>query len=295
MSYVFTSPKYNVRQCPTDDDSLGGLTQGHGLEQWLATPLSNSIGPDQRWTEANKGKEIVPATKDCHRGWQSGWNYIYGKPPSSIGHSKLKKNCSNPAPRGCRPGLAVRDYRFEDCFKTGRIDEAYKPGFKRHEWWCCPPIPAMKPERTATANELDLYGEDVCQSFYREGEVYVGKPKWLDNNFLIPTGWDLRETDIIDGGYRLFCQAIMPKDYFTTGPGGRLASGGMQTVTIHAIDAAEELARKEERAAEEEEVIQAAESEFEYSFFERYGLYMLVGGGVIGVALIAGLVKRSVS
>ena len=153
----------------------------------------------------------------------------------------------------------------------------------------------MKPERTATANELDLYGEDVCQDFYREGEVYLGKPKWLDNNFLIPTGWDLRETDIIDGGYRLFCQAIKPEGYYKPGgPGASFASGGMQTVML-AIDAAEELLKKEERVAEQEVVIQAAEDEFEYSFFERYGLYMAIGGGVIGVALIAGLIKRSVS
>lgn len=271
MSYVFTSPKYNVRQCPTDD-SLG------------------LVGPDQPWTKETAGKEIVPATKDCHRGWQSVWNWEGAEPHFSVGRNKVNKNCSNPAPEGCRTDIAVRDYRMEDCFKTGRIDEAYKPGHDRHEWWCCPPVPEMKPKREATQTEVELYGE--CQPFFKEGEVYLGEPRWLDNNFLIPTGWDGRETDVIDNGYRLFCQAILPKDYFRN---IGFAGGGKMTVVNQAIMDAQEVLKREEKIAEEAAVVQAAVEEFDYSFFDRYGLYMALGAGVIGVSLIAGLIKRSIS
>jgi hypothetical protein len=274
MSYVFTSPKYYVRQCPTDDDSLG------------------FIGPDQPWSEATAGKEIVPATEDCHRGWQNMWSYEPDKPHYSVGYHKVKEGCSSSVPGRCRVDLAVRDYRFEDCFKTGRIDEAYKPGHARHEYWCCPPVPAMKPKRAVTDAEIERYGEDVCQPFYQGGEVYLGEPRWLDNNFINPTGWDFRETDIVDKGYRLYCYATKPEDYWKN---LTVVGGGKSSVTIPAVDPAEMLRRREESAAEIEEVVRTSEEEFEYSFFERYGLYMAIGAGVIGIGLIAGLIKKSAS
>jgi len=274
MSYVFKSPKYYVRQCPTDDESLG------------------FVGPDQPWTEATAGKELVPATKDCHRGWQHVWNVEGDKPHYSVGYNKSKKGCSNPAPGGCRVDLAVRDYRMEDCFKTGRIDEAYKPGDKRHEWWCCPPVPEMKPKRDVTAAEIELYGEGVCEPFYYRGEVYLGEPRWVDNNFLLPTGWDERDTNIVDKGYRLFCYATKPEDYYRN---LAVAGAGMTAVTIPRVSEAEQLVQRQQREAEQEAVVRAAEEEFELGFFERYGLYMAIGAGVIGLGLVAGLIKRSVS
>jgi hypothetical protein len=291
MSYVFTSPKYYVRQCPMDEDSLGSFDSpppknwGPGIEQWLNTPTTDSIGPDQPWSEKTAGKEIVPATKECYEGWQQKWNYIYGKPSYKSGRGGYVTKPTYT--------LRVRNYKFEDCFPTGRIDEADKPGGKRHEWWCCPPTPKMKPERAFTQSEEDLYGKDICQPFYHSGEVYLGEPRWLDDNFMIPTGWDHRETDIIDKGYRLFCYAEKPEGYWKN----LLASTDFSTTqyVTQAIDEAQRFLEHEQRVAEEEAIVQAVESEFEYSFFERYGLYMAIGAGVIGLGLLAGLIKRSVS
>jgi hypothetical protein len=264
------------------------------------------VGPDQPWSEETAGKEIVPASKECYQGWQHRWNFAGntpavqgvvpqkaldpGKPPMVAGYGKTAARAKNPAPGVNGVTAKIRDYKFRDCFPTGRIDEAWKPGKGRHEWWCCPPVPEIKPKRAVTAAELDVYGEDVCQSFYHEGEVYLGEPRWLDNNFLIPTGWDLRETDIIDKGYRLFCYAEKPEDYYKN----LAVAGSMQAVTV-AVDQAQQLIEKQEREAREEAVVQAAEAEFDYNFFERYGLYMAIGAGVIGLGLVAGLIKRSLS
>jgi hypothetical protein len=148
----------------------------------------------------------------------------------------------------------------------------------------------MKSKRAVTEAEMDLYGENVCEPFYYKGEVYLGEARWVDNNFLLPTGWDHRETDIIDKGYRLFCYAEKPEDYYKN-----LAVIGSVSVVTQAIDEAQRLLEHEQRVAEEEAIVQAVESEFEYSFFERYGLYMAIGAGVIGLGLIAGLIKKSAS
>ena len=277
MSYVFTSPKYYVRQCPTDSDSLG------------------LVGPDQPWSAQTAGKEIAPATKECHKGWQKTWNIeTEDRPYHDVMYAK-KKGCTQVGwGTPCITGDRVRDYPVEECFKTGRIDESRTVGGPRRVWWCCPPVPVRKPDRAFTEAESEEYGEDVCPPFYHEGQVYLGEPKWIDNNFTTPTGWTFQDTDIIDGGYRLYCTPVLPenfwKDYMESHPFSR------ETQVIQAkLSEAEKLLQHEQLVAEQEAIVQEAEAEFEYSFFERYGLYMAVGAGVIGLGLLAGYIKRSLS
>jgi len=219
------------------------------------------LGPDQPWTQATAGKEIAPTTNPCREGWKT----IKG---------------------GTLPPHNVFQQRDEDCFLTGKVIEAQKPGYRRVQMWCCPPKELLPP-REYTALEDQEYGGE-CQPFYHDGEEYPARPVWVDARFPTPTGWSFRETPIRSRGYKLVCKAIRGKVEFKLDP--TMIMGQARTT----VQQAEEMLReKQARMEERETIIQAAEEEFQYGFFQRYGVYMLAGAGVIGLGVVAGLIKKA--
>lgn len=252
MSYVFISPQYRVRQCPTDDGAMG------------------FIGPDQPWTEATANKEIVPTSTPCGEDWirVKGGETV----PSYLWNPKKNR----------REQIMDKS----DCFDTGAVIEASKPGYHRTKVYCCPPNDLL-PTRVFTQPENDQYGE-ACQPFYKDGEEYPAEPLWIDARIGTPTGWAYRDTDIRDGGYKLICKAIRGPVEYVLDPSMIM---GQARTTIGEAEAI--LAQKEARMAEREGIIQQDESQFQYGFFERYGIYMLAGAGILGLGVAAGLIKRS--
>lgn len=254
MSYVFISPYYNVTRCPTN-----GEDQGMGAE---------FIGPDQPWTSENAGKFITPETRSCPR--TSKRSHL----PPTIG-----------PPKYAHGGEMVPD---TECYLTGRIREATAAGLSRREEWCCPRR-TYAPKRVLTAEEADRYlSLGVCNpiTMVSTGEEYPSDPEWRDKNAYVPS--TCHTTSVYDGEYRLICckrreagkvRYVMPE-------------GGITFAAPTAAMIEEQAQEREQRIAETERMlIETAEPE--YGFFQRYGVFLLLGAGALGIGVTAGLVKRA--
>ena len=253
MSYVFISPQYRVRECPTDG-AMG------------------FIGPDQPWTEETAGQPITPVSKPCSEDW------IKVK-----GGSQVPNHLYNPKSKQWE--LIVDK---NDCFDTGEVIEARQPGRTRVKMYCCPPNEWL-PRKEFTEAEQQQHGAN-CQPFYYQGHEFPAKPVWIDARLSTPTGWSTKDppVPVTSGGYRMMCQAIRGDVQFEFDP--TMVMGGARS----SIEQAEKMiAERAARIAERTAIVEAAEEEFEYGFFQRYGVYMLGGAGIIGLGVIAGLVKRS--
>lgn len=246
------------------------------------------IGPDQPWTQATAGKEIAPTTKPCSEDWIKVRLRGEETLPPYVKRVKDENKNNLRCQDRMMPEWCYETVYFDqgNCFDTGRVIEATRPGRSRVKITCCAPLKLL-PERYLTEPEHQEHGAH-CQPFYHEGEEYPALPVWVDIRFPTPTGWAFRETSVISGGYKLVCKAIRGKVQHEFDP--TMIMGQAQSTIAQAE---EMLAERETRMAEREATIRAAEEEFEYGFFERYGVYMLAGAGIIGLGVTAGLIKRS--
>jgi len=252
MSYYFMSPHYRVLQCPTKPEALG--------------TVEAQIGPDVPWRQENAQKAIVPATRTC----------------SPVGHKKFNSFSTAEPPRD----VAVRaDIDASSCFFTGEIKEAKKPGWGRTATWCCK-TRAVPSRRVISEVEARQY-MDQCHdiTWQPTGEIFPTYPQWMGKNDYV--SGSCHETEVIDGDYKLVCCRVPPKASELTVDWSNVIVAAEATPEQRA----EQLAQREQRVAETEAMLTAA-AEPEYNVFQRYGVFMLMGLGAVGVAVTAGLIKR---
>lgn len=264
MSYKFISPEYQVTQCPTD----GGM---------------GFIGPDQPWTQATAGKQLVPPGSPCSGNWLKLKVKEDLQPDRYPDRLYFPSGIYNP-----KTGKTERIMDKTACLDTGEVTEAKGVGQARIKTWCCPPNSPL-PKRAVTEPEANEHGGE-CQPFYHDGEEYPSGMVWVDARYPTPTGWSFRETPIRSQGYKLVCKAIRGKVEFNLDPSMIM---GQARTTIE--QAERTLQEKQARIAERDAIISQSEEEFQYGFFQRYGVYMLAGAGVIGLGVVAGLIKKSLS
>jgi hypothetical protein len=118
------------------------------------------------------------------------------------------------------------------------------------------------------------------------GEEYPSDPEWRDKDAYIPN--TCHTTSVYDGDYRLICckrkepgkvRFVMPEN-------------GIQFAAPSAEMIEQQAQEREARIAETERML-AETAEPQYGFFQRYGVFLLLGVGALGIGITAGLVKRA--
>lgn len=229
------------------------------------------LGPDIMWREENAGKPLVERTKTCPK-WGHNEYFSYSK--------------TEPPPHPQDPtGKGIVDK--ENCFFTGEILEAGKPGYNRVATWCCP-LKDLPEHRPITEEEATRFIElGVCKpiTMVRTGDQYPSDPKWAPKIGYVPS--TCHKTGIEEGPHQLIC--CKRRD---PGPVEFVLPEGPQFVHA-ALSPEQEAAQLEERrariAAREQVLIETAE---EHGFFQRYGFLIVIAGGAVAIGLIAGIVKK---
>ena len=222
------------------------------------------VGPDQPWLAENAGKVIVPASDECQ-----------------IGKGYQKKRLAEAAtPKIERGGQVVEN---TDCFRTGKIWEATKPGLPRHVEWCCP-NPLRLPKRALTQVEYEEH-KDRCGPYRTpDGTVTETIPEWRDAEAYV--GSTCSRTNVFDAGYELVC---CPPPV----PASAMTVKGMQAPVQMPMSAEEQAAldvRLEQELFEREQ--ERAAAAVQTSFLARYWLPAVLAVGTVGVAVTAALIKR---
>lgn len=221
-----------------------------------------TVGPEQAWTRETAGKPITDATTSCPKG------------------NRLRRLSEFTVPRAQSGGDIVED---TSCLQTGKIFEARNPGGPRMVEWCCG-VTEFKPPRALTQEEFTLWSGS-CQPVQDErGHVYETIPGWQDPNRYVKPPCE--RTNLLDDGYELICCPV---------PGSQTTLTRRDVEFVQAAPTVEQEAQWEAHRQETElERAQAREAAAlaPATLVDRYGLPVLLVGGVVGLGVVAALVKR---
>jgi hypothetical protein len=222
------------------------------------------VGPDQPWTAENAGKVIQPITGD----------------PCKPGVHDTRRMSEFATPKTERGGEVVENV---DCFQTGKVWEARKPGLPRHVEWCCPK-PVRLPRRALTQAEYEDW-KDRCRPYRMpDGTMKETIPEWRDAETYV--GSSCARTGIFDGGYELVCcPPPVPVSEMTVKgmeAGVLMPMTEEQQAELDVRIQQELLEREQERAA----------AALPTSFLARYWLPLVLVVGTVGVAVTAAMIKR---
>jgi len=228
------------------------------------------LGPDIRWQEKNAGKPLVERTKTCPKwGHNEYFSYSMTEPP--------------PHPQD-PTGKGIVDK--ENCFFTGEILEAGKPGYNRVATWCCP-LKDLPEHRPMTEEEATRFNElGVCRPIVMpKGDEHPSDPKWAPKISYVPS--TCHTTNVVEGPHQLVCckrRAPGPIEF-------RLQEGPQ---FVHAplspAQQAADIAEREARIAEREQLV--IETTEEHGFWQRYGLLIALAGGAVAIGVAAGIMKK---
>lgn len=250
MSYLFQSRQLHPRYCGL---GLGTIGRGMGL-----------VGPDQPWTAANAGKPIAQATRECPAVNEKKVTNEWTRPKSVVG------------------GNVVDD---PDCFQTGKIIEAQKPGKARWVEWCCP-VRTELPKRALAQQEYEEY-KDRCQpKLHPNGTVYETFPAWRRPSQDYISG-SCDRPGIFDEGYELVCCPAPQSFSKITLPETTFISQAIPTA-----EQEEEWEQQRQQRQIEQEQAAAAAAPPSSTFIERYGFAILLAAGTVGLGVTAALFKR---
>ena len=290
MSYVFTQ---NWRR-----DKLSGLgfyqlqRPGHISQVWRRDKLAGLgtlafIGPDQPWSAATASKWITERTRQCEAGrWVAmGVN----SPPRTYGVGSGGNGHPLPA---------------AECFATGRVKEAAKAGSQRVQEWCCPPFkePSAPVTKLVTQEQAAQYatlceGQTIALPSGKSVLTILGH--WLHKSTPVPSG-ACRESGVVDGDYKLLCCRDLSEsnaEAFFVDKDGKVwakkpVAGRVAAPTASQIEA--QTSQQAAQAARTEAVLVASQ-EPEYGLWERYKWLVILGGGAIGLGLLAGIVGKKLN
>jgi hypothetical protein len=289
MSYVFTQ---NWRR-----DKLSGLgfyqlqRPGHISQVWRRDKLAGLgtlafIGPDQPWTAATASKWITERTRQCDAGHRI---IIKTTPPTYYGAG----------PDGYSKKLPVAG-----CYATGRVKETAKAGSQRVQEWCCPPLeePTYPVTKLVTQEQAAQYAT-LCEgqtiSLPSGGSILTILGWWLHKSHGIPSAM-CRASGVVDGDYKLLCcrdKAESNAEAFFVDKNGKVwakkpVAGAVAAPTASQIEA--QTSQQAAQAARTEAVLVASQ-EPEYGLWERYKWLVIIGGGAIGLGLLAGIVGKKLN
>ena len=239
------------------------LFQSRQLHPRLCRPGMGSVGPEQAWTQETARTVIAEATTPCSGNSVARKLSEYTKPKQQIG------------------GEIVDD---PTCVQTGKIWEARRPGAPRMVEWCCGKTEFL-PHRALTQEEYSMWSTS-CDTVQDEAGIsYLAIPSWHDpNKYIRPP---CVGTNVLDGGYELIC---------CPAPGTRVIPRPGDVTFVEAAPSLEQSAEREAQRQQmelERAVAREAAALAPATLLDRYGLPMLLAGGIVVVGVTAALFKRS--
>lgn len=304
MAYEYTTKRNTSYQY--DNTALGRIT---------FTVSAELVGPDQPWTQQTAGKMIGRERRGCTANYQRklgpGGNRAPLRYITGFHHEKKEK------------------YRREDCYLTGRVKEADRPGEIRTAEWCCPVIPRTLCRANEREYACGLTAPNVCN---RTGKkTYLSKiPIWCCPPYsrANPPARELTEEELRQHGNR--CQPwISPagetkervlrwylKYYrsFRTDQDLNISDGDYRLVCVLANPTFEDIAygkaipespEEEQRQiarsveaqragaqTEAERILMAAEEKIR-PWYVRHWLLLLLSGGALFTGITAALIQRA--
>ena len=222
-----------------------------------------TVGPEQAWTSETARQIIAEATESC---------------PSS--YERKRRSEFVTIPKKEAGGEIVDDL---DCVQTGKIWEAKRPGSPRTVEWCCPTT-QFAPPRRLTQEEFEMWSPSCTPVQDARGLIYETIPEWRDPERVVKE--PCSRTNILDEGYELVC---------CPAPGSNPTLTHRDVQFVQAAPTEEQQAQWEAHRQEAELAFEQARQEAALepaTIIDRYGLPLLLVGGVLGVGVTAALFRR---
>jgi hypothetical protein len=202
-------------------------------------------------------------------------------------------------------GFTVQKYstpgaRCRPC-EQGRVADSLfyygkdtKRDLRAPKLWCCPKPTKITPRYLTEDESRSFTAAGACRPFITpNGTQQERKFAWVPIYQTVPS--TSVETGVVDGDYRLVCS--VPPPVIAKNEKGQLiiempkfAPGSVAT-PMTAEQAAQDQAQIEEFARGREENIASGMGPTS-PWYVRYGLFLAMAGGVLGIGVVAGIIKR---
>jgi hypothetical protein len=312
-----------TRACPAGDYARTMLRSGWyrpvrslaleaGKGQEGTGVLYNDAFPTGRYLEATKagqGRKVEWCYNKNEKLCNTGEIEVPDRLDYDIGAEVAPAGCTSEKGGNCRVipyspgGVTVQKYSIpsNECrpCEQGRVADSWfyqgkdtKRDLRAPKLWCCPK-PSRATSRYMTEDEKRKYTSSLgtCRPFVlQDGTIKDRQLAWVPIYHAISsTGL---ETGINDGDYRLVC--LVPQAPIATNERGDLLmempNMKFEVAPITAEIAAQDQAQIEEFARGREEIITSG-MEPESPWYIKYGLFLAMAGGVLGIGVVAGVIK----